>query len=141
MRENIIKLLAYLRTLSLYYKTAHWQARGSIFYGDHLLFDRLYKAVDDEIDAVAEIGIKLTNVDVVSLSEHLTKVQEMVEKMPTENSSNIEYVKHASTLEIQFLDFLEEIGDSGSVGFKNLIGGIAENHERNSYLLKQRLTQ
>jgi DNA-binding ferritin-like protein len=33
----------------------HWQAKGQPFYGDHLLFERLYKARVEQIDSLAEV--------------------------------------------------------------------------------------
>ena len=35
--------------------TLHWQAEGASSYGDHLLYERLYKARVEEIDRVAEL--------------------------------------------------------------------------------------
>ena len=142
MKEIIIKILAYQRSLAIYYKTAHWQSKGSLFYSDHLLFDRLHNSVQEEIDTVAEKGIGLTSdISVVNPVTHLKLVSEVMEKMPTENNENIDYAKSALSLEKQFLSFLEEVGKEGSLGFQNMVGGIADNHETNVYLLNQRSTK
>jgi hypothetical protein len=56
-------LLGQLRALRWHYHTAHWRVRGDSFYGDHLLFERLYAGdgeddsaptMDDQIDTLAE---------------------------------------------------------------------------------------
>jgi len=47
-------LLALLRGLHWLYYSAHWQAAGPNFYGQHLLFERLYGGLPDEFDTLAE---------------------------------------------------------------------------------------
>ncbi len=58
--EILAHLLAGLRTLSMVHQTAHWQVRGGHFYGDHLLFARLYEESQAAIDGLAERLIGLT---------------------------------------------------------------------------------
>jgi DNA-binding ferritin-like protein len=52
-------LLSLLRALDWHYRTAHWQVWGEAQYGDHLMFQRFYEAMPDEIDTLAEkmVGI------------------------------------------------------------------------------------
>lgn len=139
MKENFEKILVYLRTLAIYYKTAHWQSHGPLYYGDHLLFDRLSKNVEEEIDGVAEKAIGLTqDVSVVNPVNHLKHVIEVLEIMPTEVEHNSEFVHTALQFEKRFLSFLEEISKEGSAGFQNMVGDLADKHEGNVYLLNQR---
>ena len=51
----LLNLWADLRAAHHLYWTLHWQAKGQPFYGDHLLFERLYKAKLEQIDGLAEI--------------------------------------------------------------------------------------
>ena len=37
--------------------THHWQTNGKTAYGDHLLFQRLYEDLDDEVDQIAERAV------------------------------------------------------------------------------------
>lgn len=123
----------------MYYQTAHWQSKGVLFYQDHLLFERLYNSVNEEIDTVAEKGVALTaDISVVNLCEHLKSVYALAEKLPTENAENVQFAQTALMLEKQFLSFLAEVEQQGSVGFKNLCGDLADKHEQNIYLLGQR---
>lgn len=51
------QLLAALRALRWSYHTKHWMVSGGHFYGDHLLFERLYDgkpSLDDAADSLAE---------------------------------------------------------------------------------------
>ena len=51
----MLQLWASLRAAHHLYWTLHWQAKGQPFYGDHLLFERLYKGRLEEIDDLAEL--------------------------------------------------------------------------------------
>lgn len=50
-RDILVNILAALRAVHLTHWTAHWVATD---YGDHLLMARLYEAVEEETDALAE---------------------------------------------------------------------------------------
>lgn len=135
-------LLAKLRLLALYYQTAHWQVKGSLFYQDHLLFERLYNAVNDEIDGVAERGVGFTGErGTVNLNDSLKKISEAAIKLPFECSENIHYVNASLLMETDLLTYLDKNQDFGSVGVKDLLASLANAHESNVYLLKQRLAK
>lgn len=135
-------LLSKLRLLAMYYQTAHWQVKGSLFYQDHLLFERLYNAVNEEIDGVAERAVGFTgDRSTVNLNESLKLMAEASIKLPFECSENIHYVTAALALEKDLLDYLEKNQDYGSAGVKDLLAGLANAHESNVYLLKQRLAK
>ena len=53
------QLLSHHRFLYLAYQNLHWLSRGDSFYGDHLLFQRLYEKLGDESDQIAERAIGL----------------------------------------------------------------------------------
>ncbi len=48
-------LLAAMLALRTAYQYAHWNARN---YADHLLFERLYKSLDADIDTLAELSVR-----------------------------------------------------------------------------------
>lgn len=140
MKENFTELLVKLRLLSMYYQTAHWTVKGSLFYQDHLLFERLYNTVVGEIDEVAEKAIGVTgDRSVVNLSDILDKVSEGSKKLRYEPRENVEFVQEAIELEESLLAFLEESAKGVSLGVNDMMASIASAHEGNLYLLKQRL--
>ena len=53
--SSLLALWAGLRGSHHLYWTLHWQAKGQPFYGDHELFERLYKARIGQIDHLAEV--------------------------------------------------------------------------------------
>jgi len=136
------QLLAKLRTLSMYYQTAHWQCKGSLFYQDHLLFERLYNVVNEEIDGVAERAVGITqDVSVVNLNDSLKLMAEIAIKLPMENKENVSYAQTALILEMDLLKMLGSLEPNVTLGTKDLMGAIANSHESNCYLLRQRISK
>lgn len=130
-------LLAYDRFLLFFYQTTHWVTKGKPYYGDHLLFERLYNGVSEEIDGIGERAIGTTgNLEVVALG---TSLRKMLEMLPTIQEMN-NFFEIATNLEQGFIYLLEEIDKDEriSVGTRDLLNGIASKHEEHIYLLKQR---
>jgi DNA-binding ferritin-like protein len=134
--------LAFLRALGMVHQSHHWQTLGPAFYGDHLLFQRLYEAVGAEVDAVAE---KLVGLDSPALTNYFLQMKHMKafmdaisnsEKPPMVVSLQAEMVLIAVGEMIQ--KRLEEEGLL-TVGVANLLGDILDRHEGHVYLLQQRL--
>jgi hypothetical protein len=113
-------LLSALKALAVVHQSHHWQTRGVTYYGDHLLFERIYGNVDGEVDGIAEKA--------VGFGPHLL-VQPIV----------------VSTHQLMVLLHLAYAGleKSGllSLGVDNRLQGIADKHEENIYLLQQRAGQ
>lgn len=140
MKDQLTELLIKLRLLSMYYQTAHWTVKGSLFYQDHLLFERLYSTVSEEIDGVAERAIGVTgDRSVVNLPEILEKVLDASKKLRYEPRENVEFIQEALDLENDLISFLEDSAKGVSLGVNDLMASIASTHESNIYLLKQRL--
>lgn len=135
------ELLARLRTLEMFYKTAHWTAKNSVFYGDHQLFDRLSDEAGEHIDAVAEKSIGVTgSVDAVNLQKHLALVSQMCAQLPSNAPENVAFAKSALPLEQSLLEFCKAADASdATLGTKNLVQDIADAAEGRIYLLKQRI--
>jgi DNA-binding ferritin-like protein len=140
MKSVFQELLVKLRLLSMYYQTAHWTVKGSFFYQDHLLFERLYKSATESIDSVAEKAIGLTqDRSVVNLAALLEKTLEGAKKLRYECKENLEFVQEGIELEKSLLSFLESAAKECSLGCNDLMASIANKHEEHLYLLQQRL--
>ena len=142
-------VLVNLRFLSCVHQTHHWQSKGDPFYGDHLMFERLYNEVTSEIDAVAEKSIGLgcnENVNLVLQTAQLARLASgygMSQTIPQPT----ELAKRSMIAEVNFLKAVDTIvcgmKECGMLtrGLDNLIAGIQDVHEGHVYLLKQRCTQ
>ncbi len=142
-------VLVHLKYLYALHQNHHWTAMGDSYYGDHLLFQRLYDCILPEIDMVAEksIGLGCTaNVDL-----HL--VHSQVLKMITNVGSatmipqSSDLAKKSLMAEMNFLSVMKHL--CGSLkecglmthGLDNLLAGIEDKHEGHVYLLKQRISK
>jgi hypothetical protein len=138
-------ILVHLRYLASVHQTHHWTCKGDTFYGDHLLFERLYNTIPSEIDSVAEKAIGLGSIDNVELQLQLAQVEKLSKKygmastMPQPN----ELSRRSLVAEIGFLrcvaHCVKSLQQQGLLtrGLDNLLAGIEDVHEGKVYLLRQ----
>lgn len=144
-------VLASMRTLAFGHQTHHWQTRGGHFYGDHLLFQRLYEDSLPLIDQVAEKAVGTGSINLVEARRQIDNMQKMVHlvcsQFPgTEDPAQQMVLKSlfGETLFLGFLgDVIDVMGRDGTLshGTSNLLEGVADKHEEFVYLLKQRADQ
>lgn len=140
-------ILAYLRSLAHVHQTHHWQTRGTSFYADHLLFERLYNESLEFIDQVAERLVGLTKPSAVNAHQQIDWMHQIVKVICGNDAggdSPDQMVQHSLMGEVIFLGYLanilEDLEETGQVspGTRNLLEGVADKHEAFVYLLKQR---
>lgn len=145
---ELAAVLVFLRALGVVHQSNHWATSGTTFYGDHLLFDRLYGDIVGESDLVAEraVGVgspKLVDPLLLSAGVHeiVSKLVESLSETPTVD----ERVQASLEAEVKFLILMQIVSkhlkDKGllSRGIDNLLAGIEDKHEEHVYLLKQRI--
>ena len=139
-------VLVYLKFLSALHENHHLTCKGDPFYGDHLLFSRLYDAVQDEVDTVAEKAIGLgctSNVDLHTVYSQVLKLIDGAGSGATIPQSS-DLARKSLVAELNFLKVIDECIESleecGMLtnGVDNLLQGSADKHEGHVYLLKQR---
>lgn len=138
-------LLSATRALAMLHQTHHWVSRGESYYGDHLLFDRLYNDVNGEADRVAEklVGLSgnVEGLNPVAIAAQATRVLELiVSGMPADLALvSLEAERfHVSLLSavVTALDMQGKLTD----GLDNLLAELADAHEGNVYLLSRRVS-
>lgn len=145
--EKLIKManmyVATLRALYLKHQQCHWVSKGETFYGDHLLFERLYKKAAEDSDAAAEKFIGLLGEEAVDYTEQNTCLSKLLTKYGEYNGERLAML--ALKLEKDFLGFSKQIylefekADQMTQGLDDLILSIASSHEEACYLLQQKL--
>jgi starvation-inducible DNA-binding protein len=135
-------LLSATRALAQLHQTHHWQAGGETYYGDHLLFDRLYSDVNEEIDQIAERLVGVASPDLVDVGTVAAQVERVLrEAFRTDGKDPVAASLAAEEL---YLDLLGSVStsldeqDLLSYGTDDLLAGIADKHEEHVYLLKRR---
>jgi DNA-binding ferritin-like protein len=139
-------LLAKLRVLRWHYHTTHWRVRGESFYGDHLLFERLYAgdtpSVDDQIDALAEKMVAYYGRDVVSSQAVWPEATAFMQS--SLQSSDCPY-KQALVMENEVQKSIQKaysaMKEDGSMtlGMDDFLMALANERETPIYLLQQRM--
>jgi len=132
-------LLAVLRAVHWSHWTSHWQASGNPSYGDHLLFERLYEGVEDEIDTLAEKIVGEFGPEAVA---PVLQVQQSM--LALIRFDHPDPLVRALKLEESLQRILKRTYDliknqeGMSLGLDDYIMSIANSHETNLYLLRQR---
>ena len=135
---KLVALLPYLRALSQLYQHAHWKCKGDNFFGDHLLFERLYGETNGEIDAVAEKIIGLSSdPELINPDSDSTTTAKLLKEMANDD---MDFATQAVNAEKGLLALIKALLPEATDGLSNLLEGIADLHEGHVYLLQQRKT-
>lgn len=142
--ESILQmrqLLGCLSGLYLLHWTTHWQTNGDPFYGDHLLFERLYSAMPEEIDDLAEKMVQMFGKEAVDAGEHFPVATRFLASWMPEPDP----VGRALGAERELQRVLHETYDmakasgSLSLGMDDYLMSVANAHETHLYLLQQKM--
>jgi DNA-binding ferritin-like protein len=136
--------VATLRAIYLVLQFCHWETRGLGFYGNHLLFERLYKQSAEDADFAAEKFIGLFGEPAVDYKLQ----QEFISKLLIKYQDHQDDRLHlALTIEKDFIAFAkqcyDELDKDGtlSLGLDDMIMSQSSNHEGSIYLLKQAIDE
>lgn len=140
-------VLVFLRALAAVHQSNHWATLGPSYYGDHLLFDRLYGDLVTEIDTVAEKAVGLGGPGLVSAPMLAKSVAEIVTELciaqPAEPDPEAR-IAMSLQAELRFLVMMQMVAkqmeSKGTLsrGTDNMLADIEDKHEEHVYLLKQR---
>ena len=132
----LLKLWATLRAAHHTFWTLHWQSRGTGYYGDHLLYQRLYEARVKEIDRVAEVIAALYGSDkltALTAWDAAQRVLAATAASPEPGLRAAESILHAANAANA------AIGQHPyGVAVNNVVAGIADSALEAVYLLQQR---
>jgi DNA-binding ferritin-like protein len=139
-------VLVHLRFLYLVHQTHHWVAKGDSFYGDHMLFQRLYEAIAVEIDVLAEKAVGMGSERNVNLPLQVIQLQRLVQGygMATTIPQSTELAKRSLLAERNLLlvvaTAVEQMKMQGilSRGVDNMLATVEDKHEEHVYILQQR---
>lgn len=141
VRAILKEFFGLLHALYWSHWTAHWQVQGNPFYGDHLLFERLYQGVVEEIDTLAEKMVARFGPTVVDAVDHFPVTQAWVERWSVQESPYKRALMAESDFQSAAKRVYDHIKEAGamSLGLDDYLMAIANDHETNMYLLQQRL--
>lgn len=137
-------LLCTLRTMYVHYQNLHWESKGANFYGDHLMFQRLYESVAKETDQLAEKILGLTGqtkwISDLHTFQHGYDTLQIWYQI-TEGDDGVSRAFFSEMYFLEQLDYAKAVcEDTGNLtyGLDDLLSSFASQHEENTYLLRQR---
>lgn len=133
--EEINKLIEYLLAIANYSKDIHYRSKGSAFYSEHLLADRISENIYDYIDSIKEVFFLAADKEPLKSSEYLKKASELIPEISKEDK---QCFKSLSKLLVNTLQHIEELKDL-TKGEENLIGNIAENLQTSLGLVNRQI--
>jgi len=137
--EILQEVLSILRALYWNYNHAHWQAKGDDYYGNHLLFQRLYEAIPDEFDVLGEKLVAYFGEDAVDSAAISKKTQNWINKWNSEKDIVQRAINSEEDLQKVLQTVYTNLRESGdiSLGLDDFLMATANSHETNLYLLQQ----
>lgn len=139
VHEHLCGLLAILRAQEMSYQTSHWQSSGMAYYGNHLLFQRLYESVGAEIDGIAEKMVGYLGSESVNLAPQAVKVAAVAfgwSKIDCPFHRGLASEEQLQAATKAAYDGIKELG-AMTLGLDDFLMAMANAHETNSYLLQQ----
>jgi len=132
--------LATLKAVYLIHQASHWTTKGSDFYGDHLLFQRLYEGAQENVDAAAEKIMGLFGEEPLEFKFQNELLSKILNKFS--NLSGDQF-KMSLAVEKEFLKLSKDMYDAIqsentlTLGLDDLITSVASKSETSVYLLQQ----
>lgn len=136
--------VATLKAMTLIHQHSHWTTRGVPFYGDHLLFMRIYESAQKDLDLAAEKYVGLFGDQVLDYDTQTQLLNQVLSKYSDLEGSPAQM---SLAIEKDFLKFskdaytLFEAEGHLTLGLDDMIMAIASSREEAVYLLQQKLTK
>ena len=140
--EKLLRnILSVLRAQYFSYQTSHWQVKGSSFYGNHLLFQRLYESVQDQVDQLAEKMVGYFGTEAVSLVPQMKSVYVYCARWSQVDCNHKRGILSEEDLQFAVKSAYDGIKAVGAMtlGLDDWLMATANAHEENTYLLQQAL--
>jgi len=132
-------LLACLRAQYWTYQHAHWETRGPTYYGNHLLFQRLYESVVQQTDTLAEKIVGTYGPCAVDSMNIASKFLMWINRWQDADGwhrrallSEQDFQKACETT----YELMKSMGEL-TLGMDDFLMATANEHETNQYLLRQ----
>lgn len=88
--DNVNKLICYLLAIANFAKDIHYTCHGDVFYGKHLLADRIYNGLYDYIDQLKEICLLGNDILPLPSGEYLARAMNLLPAVDTSDKKNFQ---------------------------------------------------
>jgi DNA-binding ferritin-like protein len=141
-REFLLDVLAHLRAQHWDFWTTHWQVHGQSFYGDHLLFQRLYTGpLNDQIDQLGEKMTAFFGGEAVESMKVLDRARALVGTWAKTEDPYERAIVSEQSLQAAIMRAVMWMREHHTItlGMDDYLMSLANQHETNLYLLQQRV--
>lgn len=137
--SRLSQLFASVYSLYLNTQSAHWQVKGPNFYSLHMLFEKQYQAIAEQIDTIAELivmnnaVVPATFVEIQSLS--------MIENFSSisDESQLLSYLENANAVAIRLItEMLEQGYDENT---NTVLTDLLSYYEKEHWMIKASMAQ
>jgi DNA-binding ferritin-like protein len=141
VRRLLCDVLGCLRAQYLSYQTSHWQVKGGTFYGNHLLFQRLYESVRGQVDQLAEKISGYLGSEAVSINYQMRHISDYTYSWSSIQCNHKRGLQSEADLQQALKRAYDGIkqAQAMSLGLDDWLMATANAHEENEYLLQQAL--
>ena len=142
-QTSLLTLLGSLRALKWLSWNAHWQVKGTSFYGDHLMLERIYEGkLDEQIDTLAEKIVCLYGSEIIDNPTLLGSFNQTVEMCKNVGTCPIRRVLRCLQQLQALFNQTYSIGTKNNqitLGMDDFLMASANEQETFIYLVQQRL--
>ena len=137
--DMLNSMLALLRAQAWAYQTTHWQIGGNSFYGNHLLFSRLYEGLGDQIDGFAEKMVGYLGVQAVDPIRSLDITRAWIDRWAALECPFKRGLLAEEDFQTVTKRLKQALDDAGALtlGMDDWLAATASAHETHTYLLQQ----
>lgn len=130
------ELLGGMIALRTAYQHAHWYSIG---YANHLLFERLYQSLDEDIDTLAELSAQARKFDELPLTrlpqDFLVAASDRLIALNSEGVSLDALEDQEDLIIRRAVTLLDLFAQQHHYGLENFLQGLVQNRQRAMYLL------
>jgi DNA-binding ferritin-like protein len=132
-------LLGLMRAQYWMYQEMHWRTKGPAYYGNHLLFQRLYESMVEQTDVLAEKMVGTYGPDSVCSSAVAPKFEKFISRWGAVECFHRRGLLSEADCQKVLKTTYERLKAMGelSLGMDDFLMATASDHETNQYLLRQ----
>jgi len=130
--------VAYLFAAATIHQFSHWKCKSPQFYGNHLLFERIYNSAQARLDVAAEKTVGLFRNGSLDENQQMALVKKLVAKYSSDNhlANSLSIELACVAIGKETYESLKESKDM-TLGLDDMIMAQCSDSETSIYLLKQ----
>lgn len=139
--KKVIDAFVSLSAAYQVYRNSHWKVQGPNYYGNHLLFQRLYEETEKQVDLIAEQIVGTWGSHALGEDGHAEEIQEWVTEVYEQGGEDPLHasLEAAAASRHALGEAYDELKERGKIpiGWDDLLMSLAQQKDQHLYLLGQ----